>query len=203
MPPPPPPDPAPGAGATLRFRRIHVTGASGSGTTTLGRAIAARWRHAHLDTDAFFWEATDPPFTTKRAIDERLRLLGAALETHASWVLSGALDGWGASLQHRFDLVVFLWIPPELRMARLAARERERHGLEAISPGGPLHGAHREFLAWAERYDSAGPEQRSLVRHRAWLETLRCPVLRLEGDLTVEERLAAIARASARGEDER
>ena len=45
---------------------IHVMGASGSGTTSLGRALADRLDIAHLDTDDFFWLPTDPPFTTPR-----------------------------------------------------------------------------------------------------------------------------------------
>ena len=46
--------------------RVHVFGASGSGTTTLGRALAEALGSVHLDTDAYFWESTDPPFTTIR-----------------------------------------------------------------------------------------------------------------------------------------
>ncbi|ASR09775.1 hypothetical protein CHY08_18390 [Rhizobium leguminosarum bv. viciae] len=53
---------------------IHVMGASGSGTTSLGRALAERLDIAHLDTDDFFWMPTDPPFTTPRDADERIRL---------------------------------------------------------------------------------------------------------------------------------
>jgi adenylate kinase family enzyme len=42
--------------------RVHIVGASGSGTTTLGKALAARAGCAHLDTDEFFWMPTEPPF---------------------------------------------------------------------------------------------------------------------------------------------
>jgi hypothetical protein len=42
--------------------RIHIFGASGSGTTTLGAAIADRYGYAHLDVDQYFWMPTDPPF---------------------------------------------------------------------------------------------------------------------------------------------
>ena len=40
--------------------------------------------------------------------------------------------------------------------------------------------ASAEFLKWAEAYDTAGPEQRSLIGHAAWLATLKAPVLRLD-----------------------
>jgi hypothetical protein len=54
---------------------IHVMGASGSGATSLGRALSEKLDIADLDTDDFFWLPTDPPFTTPRDADERIRLL--------------------------------------------------------------------------------------------------------------------------------
>ncbi|MNH44609.1 hypothetical protein D3C79_1068180 [compost metagenome] len=48
------------------------------------------------------------------------------------------------------------------------------------------------FLEWASLYDTAGPEVRSRKLHEAWMLELQCPVLRLEGDLSVEERVEAV-----------
>src|SRR5438128_874343 len=44
-------------------QRLHILGASGSGTTTLGRALAEGLQCPHFDTDDYFWLPTDPPFT--------------------------------------------------------------------------------------------------------------------------------------------
>ena len=53
---------------------LHITGASGSGTTTLGRALASAWAVPHADTDDYFWVPTTPPYTcllyTSDAADE-------------------------------------------------------------------------------------------------------------------------------------
>src|ERR1039458_10292119 len=117
--------------------RIHIVGASGSGTTTLGAALAREIGGAHLDTDAFFWLPTDPPFTTKRTVEERLPLLEAELDRHALWVLTGSLMSWGDVLIPRFELVVFLYVPPEVRIERILHRERERYGND-IDPGGRM-----------------------------------------------------------------
>ena len=56
-------------------KRIHILGASGSGTTTLGRALAERLQYPHFDTDDYFWLPTDPPYTQQRARTERAQLL--------------------------------------------------------------------------------------------------------------------------------
>ena len=175
-------------------RRVHITGASGSGTTTLGHALAARFGWRHLDTDEYFWLPTDPPFQQQRPVPERLALLGAAL-AGSGWVLSGAVGAWGDPFIPLFDLVVFLSVPAATRIARLRDRERLRFGEVALAPGGVMHANHTAFMAWAAAYDDGGPDMRSRQRHERWLATLPCPVLRLEGEHSVAVNLAAASRA--------
>lgn len=171
--------------------RIHLTGASGSGTTTLGAELARRLSRPHHDTDHFFWLPTDPPFREARYVADRLAMLREALDASDGWVLSGSLDGWGDPLIPRFDLVVFLTLDPAVRMARIRARERTRYG-SAIEPGGAMHGASLAFLAWAEGYDAGAGSGRSRPRHEAWLARLPCPVLRLDTEPPVEDLADAV-----------
>jgi adenylate kinase family enzyme len=179
--------------------RIHIFGASGSGTSSLASALAARHGHRHLDTDDFYWLPTDPPYEQARPREARLALLASALAQSPSWVLSGSLCGWGDALIPEFDLVVFLVVPTPVRLTRLRAREAVRYGHQAIAPGGELHDAHVAFLDWAGRYDAGGIEMRSRVLHEAWLSTLPGAVLRLEGNRTVAEQLAQIEKAIEAG----
>jgi adenylate kinase family enzyme len=172
--------------------RIHVLGASGSGTTTLGAELAAKLGCPHEDTDAWFWLPTDPPYTTRRPAPARLALLVPRL-TGATWVLSGSVLKWGAPLERLFDLVIFLRLDPALRMARLLQRETARYGAR-IAPGGDMVAASHAFLDWAESYDTAGPEHRSLAAHEQWLAARTCPVLRLDSSAPVEDLVAAVLR---------
>ena len=179
---------------------IHITGASGSGVTTLGGALAVRLGRVHLDTDSFYWLPSDPPFRDRRPLIERMEMIERAFAgADRSWVLSGSLDGWGDPFIPRFGLVVFIYTPPEARMMRLLARERERYGA-AIEPGGVMYAQHREFAAWAEGYDGGGRPGRSLPRHEAWLASLTCPVLRLDGlqpiNALVQTVIAAVPASS-------
>jgi len=173
-------------------KRIHILGASGSGTTTLGRALAAFLGCPHLDTDDYFWLPTDPPCQQARSRMDRQALLGATLARHGGWVLSGSLCGWGDFFVPRFDLVVFCAVPTEVRLARLQARERERYGADAIAPGGPRRAKYEAFIAWAASYDAGPAVERSRRMHEAWLATLPCPVLRLEDADDVDRRLKTL-----------
>jgi adenylate kinase family enzyme len=101
------------------IHRIHILGAFGSGTTTLGRALAKRLQCPHFDTDDYVWLPTDPPFTHQRERTERQRLLLDDFTAQEHWVVSGSLCGWGDVAIPLFELVVFLTIPHDIRMARL------------------------------------------------------------------------------------
>ncbi len=160
--------------------RLHITGPAGAGTTTLGAALAADLKIAHLDTDSFFWLPTDPPFTHMRPLPARQESLARAMENAGSWVLSGSALGWGDEHLRDMDLVIYLYVAPEIRIPRLIARERSRYGKD-IAAGGRMRDQHRAFLEWARGYEDNDHAGRSRRKHEAWLATLGCSVLRLDG----------------------
>ena len=174
--------------------RVHILGASGSGTTTLGAALAERLHVRHVDADSLFWLPTDPPFTTRRQADERRGLLMQSLPSDADWIFSGSATGWAGPVEPAFDLIVFLRLDPAVRMARLQRREVARYGAR-LEPGGDMAEASAAFLAWAAAYDSAGAEQRSLAVHEAWLATQAAPLLRLDSSQPVPLLVEAVSMA--------
>ncbi|WP_407362339.1 AAA family ATPase [Pseudomonas luteola] len=161
---------------------ILITGASGSGTTTLGVALANRLHGVALDADGYYWLPTETPYTQRRDKFERNALLIKDMQVSETVIISGSIMNYGDYLENLFDLIVFLYLPAEIRIPRLKAREEARFG--SASP---------EFLDWAAQYDS-GPAvgSRSLANHTAWLCQRTCPVLRLEGDMTVEARVRRV-----------
>lgn len=172
--------------------RIHILGASGSGTSTLGATLAEKLDCRHFDTDNYFWLPTDPPYQKIRETTERTNLLLNDLHTCDRWTLSGSLCGWDDPAIAMFDLVVFLHIPHELRMKRLEDRELARYGPDIHLKDTLVGRRYREFVDWASKYDTADSETRSLVNHEAWISKLPCPLLRIEGDTSTEDRLAHI-----------
>jgi adenylate kinase family enzyme len=154
--------------------RILITGAAGSGTTTLAQSLAVAMSARHVEADDFFWMPTNVPYTVKRPIEERLKLMEEALHA-ADAVVAGSVMGWGRSLEDAFDLIVFLQVDAGIRVQRLVDRETARFGR-----------ADPAFIDWAAQYDDGPPEGRSLARHEAWLSARQCPVLRLTGPTPVD-----------------
>ncbi len=172
----------------MRTRRIHIVGASGAGVTTLGHAVADALAIPHHDTDDYFWLPTAPPYQQRRDVADRLRLMHEMFVDRPDWVLSGSLDDWGGSVLTRFDLVVFLYVPKAVRLHRLQEREAKR---------GLASGETEDFIEWASHYDDGTREGRSLPRHEAWLKTLACLVLRLDGTRPTAESVAAVVAMPA------
>lgn len=180
--------------------RVYITGAAGSGTSSLGRALAQGLGVPHLDTDDFFWAPTDPPYTERRPVEERLALIAAAQLAEGpegGWVLSGSADGWGEVVIDGVGLIVFLVTPMPVRLARIRRREGEKFG-DRIRPGGDMARNHSDFLKWAAAYDEPYFRGRSLQRHREWLAGRSEPVLELSGTQPVADLVAScLARLGA------
>ncbi|MGO1424345.1 MAG: hypothetical protein ACTHVK_12760, partial [Brachybacterium sp.] len=132
----------------MQRSRLHVVGASGSGTTTLARALADHWSVPHADSDDYFWMPTDPPYTRPRPEEERVALMREVFVPREAWVLSGSMIGWGDSVIAQCEAVVFLALDPAERIRRLETRERLRHGGQRVDAV-----AQSDFLTWARGYD--------------------------------------------------
>ena len=170
---------------------IHIFGASGSGTTTLGQKICEKLGYTFMDTDDYFWMPTDPKFTRKRPREERIALMKRDIENAENVVISGSLVDWGDALIPYFTLAIRIEMEQALRIARLEQREKDRFG-DRIAPGGDMYRQHLDFIAWAKSYDTGGMNMRSKAKHDAWQKLLSCEILHLDGANTVEEHLARV-----------
>jgi hypothetical protein len=107
------------------------------------------------------------------------------IAANGRFVLSGSICGWDRAIEDSFDLIVFLSIPSATRIERLRRREIERYG-----------SANQEFIDWASRYDDGDLTVRSRVLHERWLSERGCAILRLDGDMTNDQRMQAARQAT-------
>jgi adenylate kinase family enzyme len=175
---------------------IHIFGASGAGTSALGRELAQAHGLMFFETDDFFWETTNPPYLRPRDRGYRQELLTKALSTTRRWVLAGSLCGWGDVAIPLIDLGVFVLTAVEVRLTRLRARELAAFG-ERIYPGGDMHDQYKSFIEWAARYDEGPSVERSRELHEGWLAGLECPLVRLDGTRPIKELCEEVSGAMA------
>jgi adenylate kinase family enzyme len=169
-------------------QRIHIFGANGSGTTTLGVALAKKLNCVHYDSHKYvrdLYKKHKNYFVVYSLLDQDLR-------KSSKWILSGWLFNKADSYKRFYDLAVFLWVPKEIRLARLKQREVNFHGKGILAQDNPKYKSYKKFLDWTEKYDTAGVEQLSRTLHEKWMANLTCPILRLEGDYSMADNVKTV-----------
>lgn len=172
---------------------IHIYGASGAGTSTLGRYISEKLGYFFMDTDDYFWEPTDPPYTVKRDPSARIKLMREDIKRHDHVVISGSLVDWGDELIPLFTLAIRVETDTKIRLERLKAREREEFG-SRIDMGGDMYDNHVDFINWAASYDDGGIDMRSKAKHDDWQKQLNCPFISVDGSMPMAENFELIKR---------
>ena len=172
---------------------IHIYGASGSGTSTLGKYISEQMGYTFMDTDDYYWLPTDPKYTKKREIEERLSLMKRDIFQSDQVVFSGSLVDWGDELIPYFTLAVRITIDGNVRLERLKEREKRYFG-SRIEAGGDMYQNHLEFMEWAAGYDTGGLNTRSKTKHDQWQKLLKCRQITVNGEAPLAYNLELIKR---------
>lgn len=174
------------------MKKINIIGASGTGKSTLAKALAAKLNIPHFDSDHFYHKPTNPPFRQQRSPEERFAMIMKDLGHRSTWVLSGAVGAWQPTPKLDYSLVVFLYLPPEIRLERLRQRELRLYGAR-ITRAGDMEADHEYFMKWTAGYDSGSCEgTNTLGHHEAFLNGVKCPVVRIETPMTTEEQIRFI-----------
>jgi adenylate kinase family enzyme len=172
--------------------RLLISGGPGSGCTSTAQALGRCLGLPAWDSDAYFHKPTNPPFQERYTPEERRNMLGSVLGSTPSWILSGSVATWGLDVLTPTH-GIFLNIPREERLARLAKRQRNQFAAR-IEAGGDMEQEHVSFLEWAAGYeDGAGPG-RNQETDRAFLETHCSHFLTVTEVRPLDEIVAQITR---------
>ena len=172
----------------MKTNRIHIFGASGSGVTTLGKALSKALNIPVFDFDDYYWEKTDPPFAKKRERPKRFELLNKDIGSNESYIISGHYGENSYGLDTKLTFAIFLYTPQEIRRQRLRSREFKNFGKRMLE-GGDMHEDVEEFIEWAMGYDESNVEGRTLKRHINRINSLSCPVIKLDGAKATDKQI--------------
>lgn len=161
--------------------KIHIFGAAGAGSTTLGKLLSERLSIKQIDVDHLTWDHTTRPYGKRLPRQVKISRLQAAIACEATTIVTGSLCGWGDKLIGGFDAGIFLYVPTSERLRRINLRQTENHGVEAIAVGGEYHNDHEALMTWAGLYDYSAPNMRSYAQHRQWMRKRSYPILTLRG----------------------
>jgi len=159
---------------------ILICGLNGTGKSTLGRMLADRMEYEFIDNEDLFFPKEDPAyaFSGPRNEEEVIRLLEERIRDNNRFIFAAVKGSYGDRLIASLEHIVLIEVPKQIRSRRVRDRSYQKFG-NRILPGGDLYDKE---CAWFSLTDS-----RPDTYVTDWLETVGCPVIRIDGTLPVEE----------------
>ena len=149
------------------MQRILIYGNSGSGKTTMARAVAAELGVEHLDLDLIAWDAPGE----RRSPAASVAMLEAYFAAHDAWVIEGCYgDLVEAALPYCTEL---RFLNPGVEGCIANCRARPWEPAKYASP--EEQDRRLDFLLdWVRQYDTRDDEY-GLARHRAIFDGFNGP----------------------------
>lgn len=164
---------------------ILIVGSSGAGKTTLGKIIAEKLRFTFVDIDDYIWRKdTEIPFTEMYPKAEKIHRLMEAIKGSEHFVMAGSMTSFHEFFDPFFEMVVYLHTDVQIRVKRVHEREFSIFG-NRILQDGDMFEQHQKYLTDIAGYDY-GKGSCTLQEHEVWLKLLKCKVISLDGEYSLE-----------------
>ena len=157
---------------------IIICGLYGAGKSTLGKALAEKLNFHFIDNENLYFPKTDPYYlySSPRTHEEAEKLLLDEIKEYKNFVLA-SVKGDYKDADCFFQLAVWLDVPKEIRIQRVKHRSFQKFG-KRMMPGGDLYQQEKGFFDFVESRKESTVEE--------WLQSLTCPVIRIDGREPVE-----------------
>ena len=159
---------------------ILICGLNGTGKSTLGRLLANRMEYEFIDNEDLFFPKADPSYTfsNPRSKEGVIQLLEEKISRNNQFVFAAVKGNYGDRLIASLDYIVLIEVPKQIRSKRVRDRSYQKFG-DRILPGGDLYDKENKWFSLTD----GRPE----TYVTDWLETVNCPVIRIDGTMPVKE----------------
>ena len=167
---------------------ILICGLNGTGKSTLGRMLAGRMGYEFIDNEDLYFPKADSAyiFSGSRSKKEVIRLLEERIAGNSRFVFAAVRGDYGNKLIASLDHIILIDVPKQIRNRRIRNRSFQKFGTR-ILPGGDLFEKESSWFRLTESRPEDYVEK--------WLETVHCPVIRIDGTLPVDENVNHLAAA--------
>ena len=164
---------------------IQICGLNGSGKSTLGRALAEKIGFYFIDDENLYFSRSNPnePYTNPKPRHEVEQLLMNEVKNHPDFVFAAVKGDYEKDIVSMYDYVIMLEVPQSVRSQRVRNRSFKKFGSRMLM-GGDLYNQEEAFFQMVES------RQCSYVEN--WLQTVKCPIIRVDGTKSIDENVKYI-----------
>ena len=164
---------------------IQICGLNGCGKSTLGRALAEKIGFHFIDNENLYFSRTntDEPYMNPKSRTDVERLLMDEVSKHPDFVFSAVKGDYGKDIIPMYNYVVVIEVPREIRLQRVRNRSFQKFGNRMLI-GGDLHDQEEAFFQMVESRRDDYIED--------WLQTVKCPIIRVDGTKPIDENVKHI-----------
>ena len=99
-----------------------LLGPSGSGKTTLGRNLSRAVDYKHMDIEDYYFPDALIPYSKARTREEVCKLMREDIKRYNNFIISAVNGDFGADINSKYKLAVFLDAPLDIRLKRVKQR---------------------------------------------------------------------------------
>lgn len=182
---------------------IAIFGLNGGGKSTLNRALSKRIGYFEMDMEDYYFpeqkesrtraldnfissesELEDVlPFSKPRTKNEVQSAIIKDIKKHPKFIISSVNMNWCDEILDRINIAFWVHAPLDERLKRIHKREEKRFGARVLD-GGDMFTQQMEFHKVVEKRDLKGVEE--------FARKLSCPIIVIDGTLSVADNLEKI-----------
>lgn len=164
---------------------IIICGLNGAGKSSIGRVLAKELDFHFIDNEDLYFPKTDIHYTyaSPRTRKEVERLLFNEIKAHKDFVFASVKGDYGEAIYPFFQYAVLLDVPKDIRLQRVKERSFQKFGSRMML-GGDLYEQEENFFDFVKSRTEHTVEE--------WLQSLSCPIVRVDGTKPIEENVKFI-----------
>ena len=164
---------------------IVICGLNGSGKSTLGKALAEKLDFHFVDNEDLYFPKTSPDYiySSPRTREEVEKILFNEIKAHENFVFASVKGDYGEYIYPFFQCAVLINVPKDIRMQRVRNRSFQKFG-DRMLIGGDLYEQEETFFELVESRPENTVEE--------WIQSLKCPIIRIDGTKSIEENIDVI-----------
>lgn len=166
---------------------IILCGLNGAGKSTLGKAVAKKMDFYFLDSEELYFAKTGNHtiYASSRTHDEVIELFLTKMKAYENFVFASVKGDYGEAITPFFQYAVLIDAPKDIRIKRIKNRSFQKFGNRMLL-GGDLYEQEQRFFDFVQSREEDTVER--------WVQSLTCPILRVDGTKPVEENANLIVR---------